>query len=87
VTTQTDQTVQILAVDWDDPRAVALRAAMDDEVMPRYADRFGDSDAKTAADRAAAFAIDPATMVLTLIALVDGVPAAHAALRLLGTEY
>jgi GNAT superfamily N-acetyltransferase len=87
--------VRILPVDWADPRAVALRAAMDDEIMPRYHDRFGaadtaadaDADADAAAERAAAFAIDSDTMVLTLIATVDGAPAAHAALRLLGTEY
>lgn len=80
-------TVQIHAVDWADPRAVALRRAMDDEIMPRYADRFGDPTAPDAAARDAAFAIDPATMVLTLLATVDGVPVAHAALRLLGDEY
>jgi GNAT superfamily N-acetyltransferase len=83
--------VRILPVDWADPRAVALRAAMDDEIMPRYQDRFGvadtDVDVDAAAERAAAFAIDSDTMVLTLIATVDGVPAAHAALRLLGTDY
>jgi GNAT superfamily N-acetyltransferase len=79
--------VQILTVDWADPRAVDLRTAMDDEIMPRYNDRFDAVDAGTAAERAAAFAIDPGTMVLTLIATVDGVPAAHAALRLLGSEY
>jgi GNAT superfamily N-acetyltransferase len=81
--------VRILPVDWADPRAVALRAAMDDEIMPRYHDRFGvpDADAETAAERTAAFAIDPGTMVLTLIATVDGVPVAHAALRLLGSEF
>jgi GNAT superfamily N-acetyltransferase len=81
------ETVQIHSVDWADQRAVDLRAAMDDEVMPRYADRFDTADPETAASRAAAFAIDPDTVVLTLIVTVDGVPAAHAALRMLGTEY
>jgi GNAT superfamily N-acetyltransferase len=85
------ETVEILTVAWADPRAVALRAAMDEEIMPRYADRFGthdtDAGAEDAAARAAAFAIDPETMVVTLIATVDGVPAAHAALRMLGSEY
>ncbi|WP_130177336.1 hypothetical protein [Cryobacterium sp. SO1] len=60
-------TVRLRVVDWADPRAVALRGAMDDEIMPRYA-----------------------TMGVTLIATVDDVPAAHAAhaaLRMLGTEY
>jgi GNAT superfamily N-acetyltransferase len=79
--------IQILVVDWADPRAVALRAAMDDEIMPRYADRFDAPDAVAAGAVDAAFAIDPEAMVLTLIATVDGVPAAHAALRRLGTDY
>jgi len=79
--------VQLHVVDWTDPRAVALRRAMDDEVGPRYADRFENPSAETAAELAQAFAIDPDTMVLTLVATVGGVPAAHAALRMLGTEY
>jgi len=81
------ETLQLHVVDWTDPRAVALRAAMDDEVMPRYADRFTASSAQESTERDAAFAIDPDTMVLTLIATVNGVPAAHAALRMLGAEY
>jgi len=79
--------VEIIAVDWADPRAVALRAAMDEEIMPRYADRYGVPTLEEVAVRDAVFAIDPDTMVLTLLATVDGVPAAHAALRMLGTEY
>ena len=79
--------VQLHVVDWTDPRAVALRRAMDDEVGPRYADRFENPSAETAAELAQASAIDPDTMVLTLVATVGGVPAAHAALRMLGTEY
>jgi len=80
-------TVQLHVVDWADPRAEALRAAMDDEIMPRYADRFTAPGTEAAAALDTAFAIDPATMVVTLIAAVDGVPAAHAALRMLGSEY
>ena len=85
--TETNGTVQIVEVDWADPRAVSLRAAMDEEIMPRYADRFEDPDPEGETARASAFAIDPDTMVVTLIATVGGVPAAHAALRMLGTEY
>jgi GNAT superfamily N-acetyltransferase len=81
------ETIEIHVVKWADPRAVALRAAMDDEIMPRYADRFDTPGAVDAGAVDAAFAIDPETMVLTLIATVDGVPAAHAALRRLGTDY
>ena len=85
--TVTTGTVQIHPVAWTDARAVALRAAMDDEIMPRYADRFETASTADAAVTDAAFTIDPDTMVLTLIATVDGVPAGHAALRMLGEEY
>src|SRR6478609_3257392 len=80
------ETVEIERVDWHDPRAVALRAAMDDEIGPRYAaDVAGfDPDALAAVSRA--LAIDPDDLVATLIATVDGVPAGHAALRRLGDE-
>jgi hypothetical protein len=40
----TTDVVQLLSVDWADPRAVSLRAAMDEEIMPRYADRFDTAD-------------------------------------------
>ncbi|MDR6907745.1 GNAT superfamily N-acetyltransferase [Agromyces sp. 3263] len=79
--------VELERVDWHDPRAVALRAAMDDEIGPRYAgDVAGfDPDARAAVSRA--LAIDPDDLVATLMATVDGVPAGHAALRRLGDEW
>ena len=78
---------EILAVSWHDERAVALRKAMDDEIGPRYADRFEDRGPEESERRATAFAIDPADIVATFIAQVDGVRVAHAALRKLGEDY
>lgn len=74
-----DERGRLLEVPWADTRAAALRELMDAEVGPRYADRFRDGD-PSVAERA--FAVDPATIVATLIALDDdGTPVGHAALR------
>ncbi len=76
-----------LPVDWDDPRAVAPRAAMDAELNERYADRFSAYDPETLARFERDFALDPATIVATVILLGDDdVPVGHAALRALGDE-
>jgi GNAT superfamily N-acetyltransferase len=82
-----DAAVEILRVPWNDARAVALRAAMDAEISPRYSDRFAGRDAEEAARMAASFAIRPEDIASTFILTVDGVPAAHAALRALGDEW
>lgn len=79
--------VEIIRVPWDDARAVAMRTAMDAEISPRYSDRFADRDPAEAARLAASFAIDPEDIVSTFIATVDGVFAAHAALRALGDQW
>ncbi|SDQ58552.1 GNAT family N-acetyltransferase [Microbacterium sp. cf332] len=69
-------------VDYADARAVALRAEMDREVGPRYADRFDDADPEAAARSARAFAIDPATIVATvLVTDAAGTAVGHGALR------
>jgi len=74
-------------VDWDDERAVALRAAMDDEIGPRYAEVFAAFDDETAALLAEDFAVDPATIVDVILVLDRaGEPVGHAALRALGAE-
>ena len=74
-------------VDWDDERAVALRAAMDEEISPRYAEVFAAFDDDTAAVLAEDFAVDPATIVdVVLILDAAGEPIGHAALRALGGE-
>ena len=76
----------IARVDWFDPRAVALRDAMDVEMGALYADTMAarsqaDSDAVDLALR-----VDPATITETLLALDDGIPVGHTALRPSGTS-
>ncbi|WP_166844953.1 GNAT family N-acetyltransferase [Isoptericola sp. BMS4] len=63
-----DQVV-VEAVAWDAPGAAALRAAQEAEMAVRYG---GEDDAP---------AIDPASIVVTLVARVDGEPAATVAVR------
>ena len=64
-------------VSWDDPRAVALRHAMDLEIQDRYVGRGVDPEAI-----GAALAVNPADIVATVILLTpDGTPVGHAALR------
>ncbi|MCI2957357.1 GNAT family N-acetyltransferase [Agromyces atrinae] len=75
---------ELLDVDWFDPRAVELRAAMDVEMGERYGDR---SLADLGEEALTAFVIDPDDMIATVIAVVDGVPVGHAALRALGDEF
>lgn len=68
--------------DYGDPRAVALRAEMDREVGPRYADRFDEADPEAAARSARAFALDPETIVATvLVTDAAGEALGHGALR------
>lgn len=78
---------RIERVDWNDERAVALRAAMDDEIAPRYAEVFAGFDDETRALLADDFAVDPATIVdVILVTDAAGDAAGHAALRALGDE-
>lgn len=69
-------------VAYDDPRADTLRAEMDREVGPRYADRFEDVDPVEAERSARTFAVDPASIVATvLVTDAAGDPVGHGALR------
>lgn len=73
-----------MLVEWSDPRAVVLRAAMDLELAARYADAY---DADTRARHERDFALDPATIVATVLVLDEtGEALGHAALRTLGAE-
>ncbi|GAA2754207.1 GNAT family N-acetyltransferase [Amnibacterium kyonggiense] len=75
-------TVRVERVAWDDPRGVALRAAMDAEMGERYAHVGRSATAEEQAARARAFTIDPATMTSVLLAVdADGGVLGHAALR------
>ncbi|WOF23174.1 GNAT family N-acetyltransferase [Microbacterium betulae] len=67
---------------WDDPRAVSLRAEMDEEVGPRYADRWPDDDAEAAERSRRSFSIDPDTIVaVVLVVAPSGEAVGHGALR------
>jgi GNAT superfamily N-acetyltransferase len=73
----------VLPVEWNDPRAVALRRLMDVEMSARYS---SGGPADPAVQRA--LTIDPATVVATLLALDEaGEPIGHAALRRHGEEW
>ena len=75
----------IETVTWDDTRAIALRAAMDAEISPRYHDKLEGISDEEAARLGAALAIDPRTITATVIALdAEGRAVGHAALRDLG---
>lgn len=78
---RTDVVHHVERTTWDDPRAVALRSAMDVEMNARYAARRG---VDPALDReiVKALAVDPRDIVATvLISDGAGTPVAHAALR------
>ena len=77
-----EQTVRIEQVDWADDRAALLRMVMDAEIGPRYAYLQAELTAEQLAERAQAFALDPATLRGVYLALdADGTPLGHAALR------
>jgi GNAT superfamily N-acetyltransferase len=76
--------VRASRVEWADPRAARLRAAMDDEMSARYAGRH-DDDPDFPAKAARAFAVDPADVVATVLLEDDaGDALAHLAVRRLG---
>jgi GNAT superfamily N-acetyltransferase len=73
-------------VAWDDPRAIALRAAMDAETGAMYAGRAAAQTPEETDAVTAALTIDPATIVHTVLLVADGTAVAHAALRPFGDE-
>jgi len=60
---------------------------MDAETGAMYADFVARLDPEVAARSARALTIDPATIAVTVLALVDGTPVGHAALRPYGAEF
>lgn len=71
----------VLPVAWDDPRAMGMRDLLNAEMQVRYTGRH-DDDPGFAAKAEVAFAIDPHTVVATLLAM-DGTGRVlgHAAVR------
>lgn len=78
--------IELQAVDWDDPRAVALRDAMNAETGAMYAEFTAARTPEEVAAIDAALTVDPATIVYTVIATEDGVPLGHSALRPFGEQ-
>ncbi|GAA4773083.1 GNAT family N-acetyltransferase [Microbacterium gilvum] len=76
------RSVSVERTTWDDPRAVALRAEMDEEIGPRYADRWPADDPEALARSQRTFSVDPADIVAVVLAVdTDGRAVGHAALR------
>jgi GNAT superfamily N-acetyltransferase len=73
-------------VEYTDPRAVELRAIMDDEMGIRYG--MADIDPAALALIGSALAVDPATIAATVLVLSNGgTPVGHAALRPRGDDW
>ena len=73
--------IRIEYVDWLDPRAVALREAMDAETSAMYAAFSQSQSREVQAAIADALTVDPATIVTTIIALDGEEAVGHSALR------
>ena len=78
--------IRIEYVDWLDPRAVALREAMDAETSAMYAAFASGQSAEVTAAIADALTVDPAEIVTTIIAVDGEEPVGHSALRPYGTS-
>ncbi|WP_439693483.1 GNAT family N-acetyltransferase [Curtobacterium sp. SP.BCo] len=79
--------ITIERVAWDDPRGVGLRARMDEEMHERYGASNAGEDPSVTAARDRALAVDPATIITSLLALdEDGEPLGHIAVRRLRDE-
>ena len=79
-------TVEIEQVGWGDPRAVALRDAMNAETGAMYAEFTARRTPEQVAAIDDALTVDPASIVYTVIATEDGVPLGHSALRPFGEQ-
>jgi GNAT superfamily N-acetyltransferase len=77
--------IRLERVDWLDPRAVALRTAMDDESGALYADVTAALPRRDRVTFARALEVDPADVVATVIAIDDqagqATPVGHAGLK------
>jgi GNAT superfamily N-acetyltransferase len=79
------RTFSLERVSWDDPRAVALRQSMDEEMTARYTVP-GRAPLSEAAQKA--LTVDPALVRATVLAVdEDGTAIGHAALRMLNSEF
>lgn len=85
--TMSTSTFTIESVRWDDPRAAALRDAMNVEMSVRY-HRHEPEPADVVERRDRALSVDPLRVFATVIAVEpDGTAIGHAAVRDLGGEW
>lgn len=75
--------ITLARVDWLDPRACSLRASLDTEMSEIYAGSFTDYPPAVKSLLIAAFAVDPSTVVATVLVIDagSGTPVGHAGLR------
>ncbi|CAN5130322.1 hypothetical protein BH09ACT5_BH09ACT5_02520 [soil metagenome] len=73
--------IRLESVSWDEPRAVAQRAAMDQETGAMYAAFTRGNTPEVNAGIDAALRVDPATIEYTVIALDGDEVVGHSALR------
>ncbi|MEK6309655.1 MAG: GNAT family N-acetyltransferase, partial [Curtobacterium sp.] len=79
--------ITIERVAWDDPRGVALRATMDEEMHERYGSANAAEDPAVTAERNRVLTVDPADVITSLLAIdEDGTALGHIAVRRLGDE-
>ena len=71
----------MVSVGWLDPRAVALREAMEIEMGVIYAPSFGQYTGEIQDLLTSALAVDSSTIVATVLVVVGDAPVAHAGLR------
>jgi len=71
----------MVSVDWLDPRAVALREAMDIEMEALYAPSFRQYAQETQDKLTSAFAVDPSSIIATVLAVMGNESVGHAGLR------
>jgi GNAT superfamily N-acetyltransferase len=79
--------VRIEEVPVDDPRAVALRGMLDDELDARYGSLTAGEPPELTAARDEALRVHPAEVVATFLAVDGDVALGHAMLRRLGAEW
>jgi GNAT superfamily N-acetyltransferase len=79
--------ITIERVLWDDPRAVVLRARMDEEMHERYGSANADEDPAVTAERDRALSVDPSTVISSVLAIDEsGEAVGHIAIRRLRDE-
>ena len=76
--------VTIARVAWDDPRGVAIRAAMDAEMSALYASSIQSRTPEEAAEINDIIALQPQDVVASVLALDGELPVGHAALKAFG---